>query len=80
MAARTLRPRHSDEIRAKIQASQLINVLTNHVLKGTEMSTTQVQAARVLLAKAVPDLKALEHTGPGGSELRYTLYVPPKDS
>jgi hypothetical protein len=43
------------------------------------MSATQIAAAKILLAKVVPDLKAIEHSGPGGSELRYTLYVPPKD-
>ncbi|HQT78826.1 MAG TPA: hypothetical protein PLD10_17375 [Rhodopila sp.] len=72
MAARTLRPRHSDEIRAKIQASQLVNRLTDHVLKGTDMSQTQVAAAKILLAKAVPDLKALEMNGPNGGPIQVT--------
>lgn len=80
MAARTLRPRHSDEIRAKIQASQLVNRLTDHVLNGTDMSATQVNAAKILLAKAVPDLKALEHDLHTTGGVHFTLYVPPKDA
>ena len=30
------------------------------------------------MAKAVPDLKAIEHSGPDGEKLNFTLYVPPK--
>lgn len=78
MAARTLRPKHSDEIRAKIQASQLINRLTDHVLKGTEMSASQVTAARVLLDKAVPNLKAIEHSLDEHTQAAFMLYVPHK--
>jgi len=53
MAKRTLRPRHSDEIRAKIQASQLVNRLTAHAFGEVEMSPSQVQAAKILLDKSV---------------------------
>lgn len=67
MAARKLRPFHSDEIRAKIQASQLINRLTDHALGEVDLSATQVRAIEVLLKKAVPDLSAVDltanHTG-----------------
>jgi len=67
MAARKLRPFHSDEIRAKIQASQLINRLTDHALGKVDLSATQVRAIEVLLKKAVPDLSAVDltanHTG-----------------
>ena len=78
MAARTLRPKHSDEVRAKIQASQLINRLYDHVLGKCEMSPTKFNSAKILLAKAVPDLKAIEHSGPGGESINFMLYVPPK--
>jgi hypothetical protein len=63
MAARTLRPRHSDEIRAKIQASQLVNRLTKHAFGEVEMTPTQVNAAKILLSKSVPDLQSVELTG-----------------
>jgi hypothetical protein len=59
MAAR-LRPKHQDEVRAKIQASQLINRLSNHALGKSEMSQTQIKAAEILLKKSMPDLSATE--------------------
>jgi hypothetical protein len=65
MAARTLRPRHQDEIRQKIQTSQLLNRLTNHGLGKLKngMDATQVSAALGVLRKALPDLTATEHSG-----------------
>ena len=52
MAAR-LNRLHQDSVRAKIQASQLINVLTDHALGKRELTATQVQAAKILLDKSV---------------------------
>lgn len=58
---------HPDEVKAKIQASQLINRLTKHALSSEPiMDASQVTAAVKLLNKVVPDLKAVEHTGPDG--------------
>jgi len=52
MAAR-LNPRHQDFVRNKIQGSQLVNRLQDHVLKEVEMSKTQVMAAKILLDKLI---------------------------
>ena len=62
MGARGVRlhPRHQDEVRAKIQASQIINRLQNHLDGNVELSTTQVKAAEILLRKSIPDLSATE--------------------
>lgn len=58
---------HSAEIRAKIQASQLINVLQEHALTGAgEISPTRMKAIEILLRKSVPDLTAVALTGPDG--------------
>lgn len=65
MAARKLRPFHSDEIRAKIQASQLINRLTDHAFGKIELSPAQVQSIKILLGKSVADLSSVQLTGPG---------------
>lgn len=67
MAAR-LRKQHQDEVRAKIQASQLINFLQGHALRGagSKNANTRVRAALGLLAKTVPDLSTVQHTGEGG--------------
>jgi hypothetical protein len=68
---------HPDEVKKKIQTSQLINRLQNHALfvddpemekyervkMQTVMSDSQVRAAFGLLDKVVPNLKAVEHSG-----------------
>lgn len=61
MAAR-LRKTHQDEVRAKIQASQLINVLQNHALGNSteEMTQSRLKAIEILLRKSVPDLSSIE--------------------
>ena len=63
MAAR-LRPYHQDEIRAKIQASQLINVLQNHALgNGEDLSPTRMKAIEILLRKSLSDLSSVQVSG-----------------
>lgn len=52
MAAR-IRAKHQEEVRSRIQASQLVNRLQGHALGEVEMSTSQVQAAKILLDKLV---------------------------
>ena len=58
MAVR-LNKRHSDMVRTKIQASQLINRLTDHAFGECELSTTQLRAIEILLNKSVPNLAAI---------------------
>ncbi len=63
MAAR-LRANHQDDIRQKIQASQLVNVLQNHALgKGDEISPSRMKAIEILLRKSVADLSAVTVSG-----------------
>lgn len=62
MAAR-LRLKHQDEVRAKIQASQLINRLMSHIDGTVELSTSQVKSIEILLKKSVPDLSAVTLSG-----------------
>ena len=72
---------HPEEVKQKIQASQLINRLQNFALSDAEdpdfakkaMSGDQVRAAFGLLSKVVPDLKAIEHSGTAG----LTVYLHP---
>lgn len=55
---------HQDDVRAKIQASQLVNVLQNHALSGEgEISPTRLKAIEILLRKSVPDLSAITLEG-----------------
>lgn len=62
MAAR-LNKRHSEEVRAKIQASVIIERLHRHVLGDLEMTSTQVKAADTLLDRSVPKLSQIQHVG-----------------
>ena len=63
MAAR-LNPRHSDMVRAKIQASKLIEVLQDHAIGITEeLKPTRLKAIEILLKKSVPDISSIELTG-----------------
>jgi hypothetical protein len=75
MAARTLRPKHSDEIRAKIQASQLINRLQDHVFKDKSVTSTQMKAIEILLRKSVPDLSNVQLTGPNGGDVPLSVTI-----
>lgn len=64
MAGRPIGKRHQEDVRRKIQSSQLINRLTSHALGKADpkMDSSQVTAALGLLKKAVPDLSAIEHS------------------
>lgn len=59
--------RHSDEVRAKIQTSQLVNRLMGHVNGTVELSPSQVTAGLGLLKKAMPDLAAVATTTSEGT-------------
>ncbi len=60
---------HDSATREKIQVSQLINRLRAHGNGTLELSATQVRAIEILLRKCLPDLAAVEHTGPDGGAL-----------
>lgn len=63
MAGRPIGKLHQDDVRRKIQASQLINVLQEHALNGSELEQSRIKAIEILLRKSVPDLSSVEHTG-----------------
>ncbi len=62
VAARINR-RHSDEIRAKIQASCLIHRLHECAMGNVELTPTQVNAINSLLDRSVPKLQTVQHVG-----------------
>lgn len=75
MAAR-IRRNHQDEVRAKIQASQLINVLQKHALGETEeLSMSRMKAIEILLRKSIPDLSAVEVSGDEDNPLQTVTRV-----
>lgn len=52
-----------EEHRVKIQNSNILNALIEHVSGLRDMSATQVSAGVALLRKVLPDLTAVEHSG-----------------
>lgn len=59
MAARALRKTHQDDVRAKIQTSQLVNRLNDHALGIIELTASQIKAIEILIRKTLPDLQAI---------------------
>lgn len=70
MAAR-IRKHHQDEVRARIQTSQLVNRLTDHALGEVELSATQIRAIEILLKKSIPDLSSIEVSGDEENPLQF---------
>jgi hypothetical protein len=52
--------KQTDACRDKIQVSQLINSLQDHVFKGTPMLATQLKAIEILLDRKLPRLQGVE--------------------
>jgi hypothetical protein len=65
--------RMSDEHRVKIQNSNILNALVEHVEGAREMSATQVSAGIALLKKVLPDLSAVAHSGDEDSPVRMVI-------
>ena len=55
--------RMSDEHRVKIQNSNILNALIEHVSGTRDMSSSQVTAGIALMKKVLPDLSAVEMSG-----------------
>jgi hypothetical protein len=71
MAGRPINKLHQDDVRKKIQASQLINVLQDHALSGEgDLSPTRMKAIEILLKKSLPDLSSIELTGDGDNPVQ----------
>jgi len=74
---------HPDEVKKKIQASQLINRLQNHALCSPTdenaaskiMNADQVRAAFGLLAKVVPDQKPVDGDGDSKTKLEMVIRI-----
>jgi hypothetical protein len=69
LAARTNKPLHDDRTKERIRASQLLNRLTQFANGEVVMDAAQVQAARIVIGKILPDMRAVEHTGKDGGPL-----------
>ncbi len=72
MAAR-LRKTHQDEVRTKIQTSQLLNRLQNHAFGELDLNATQLRAIEILLRKSLPDLSQVEVVGDDGGAIKHEI-------
>jgi len=61
-AGRPIGKRHQEDVRSKIQATQIINRLYSAFQGEVELTAIQVNIAKTLLDKVLPDLKAIEQT------------------
>ena len=79
MAAR-MRKTHQEDVRTKIQASQLINVLQNHALGLMgELSPTRLKAIEILLRKTLPDLSQMDSNIDVKADVGIRVTTLPKD-
>ena len=65
----------TDSHRAKIQNSNILNALIEHVLGKRDMSQTQVSAGLGLLKKCLPDLAQAAHTDAEGNVLNLVVTI-----
>jgi hypothetical protein len=85
MAARTQRTNLDGKWRDKIQASMLLNRLSDNALGKlkSEMTSSQVKSAEILLRKCLPDLSATTVSGdpdaPIITEIRETIIDPKRN-
>jgi hypothetical protein len=62
--------KHDIETRSRIKVGMLMHRLTECVEGKVELSAVQVQAAQILLRKALPDLTATQISGDAENPLR----------
>ena len=77
MAAR-LRAKHQDDIREKIQVSNLLTRVHKYAmgeLTDDDISSNRLNAIKMLLAKTLPDLSSVNITGAGDNGEHLTKVV-----
>lgn len=74
MAGRPINKLHQEDVRKKIQVSQLLNVLQNHALGSTEdLSPTRMKAIEILLRKSMPDMASVTISGDADQPLQHIV-------
>jgi len=74
MAGRPINKLHQEDVRKKIQVSQLLNVLQNHALGLTEdLSPTRMKAIEILLRKSMPDMASITISGDSEQPLQHIV-------
>jgi hypothetical protein len=74
MAGRPINKLHQEDVRKKIQVSQLLNVLQNHALGVDEdLSPTRMKAIEILLRKSMPDMASVTVSGDSDQPLQHVV-------
>ena len=74
MAGRPINKLHQEDVRKKIQVSQLLNVLQNHALGIDEdLSPTRMKAIEILLRKSMPDMASVTVSGDSDQPLQHIV-------
>lgn len=74
MAGRPINKLHQEDVRKKIQVSQLLNVLQNHALGESEdLSPTRMKAIEILLRKSMPDMASVTVSGDSDQPLQHIV-------
>jgi hypothetical protein len=74
MAGRPINKLHQEDVRKKIQVSQLLNVLQNHALGVDEdLSPTRMKAIEILLRKSMPDMASVTISGDQDQPLQHIV-------
>ena len=74
MAAR-INKRHTEEVRARIQAALLVNRLHDCAMGEVELTPTQVNAINSLLDRSVPKLSQIQHVGDEENPINHSLTI-----
>lgn len=74
-AGRPIGKLHQEDVRRKIQTSQLVNRLTDHALGLIELENSQVRAIEILLKKTIPDLSSIEHSGDAENPMAHRVEI-----
>jgi hypothetical protein len=69
MAARKRKVVLTDDWKQNIRASMIMNRLSDHIDGKVDMSSTQINAAKIVLGKILPDLARSELTGMDGAPI-----------
>lgn len=70
MAARKFSPQLTEDWRAKIKTSMLVNRLTQIANGTTDCSPTQMKALEIALRKTLPDLSAVTISGDSNNPVK----------
>lgn len=75
MPARTRKVAIDDRTKIRIQTSQIVNRLEDHVFGNIKMEPSAVSAALGLLKKKLPDLAATTHEGNPDQPIQHKLKI-----